>query len=94
MRILLATAGSRGDVEPFVALGERALADGHEVRLVAPDNSGVDMGDLDVASMGVDYARMIEDQGVSVAAAVRHYRAVVRPLMHGVIVGNARAALD
>ncbi|WP_104166225.1 glycosyltransferase [Arthrobacter sp. SX1312] len=52
MRLLLATAGSRGDVEPFVALAERALAAGHEVRLVVPDNSGVEMGDLDVVSMG------------------------------------------
>lgn len=92
MRILLATAGSRGDVEPFVALGERALARGHEVRLVAPDNSGADTGDLDVASMGVDYSAMIQSQGVSVVAAMRSYRSVVRPLMRAVIVESARAA--
>jgi sterol 3beta-glucosyltransferase len=94
MRILLATAGSRGDIEPFVALGERARTAGHEVRLVAPDNSGADTGDLDVASMGVDYSAMIESQGVSVAAAMRNYRSVVRPLMRAVIVGGARAAYD
>lgn len=92
MRILLATAGSRGDVEPFVALGERARAHGHEVRLVAPDNSGADTGDLDVASMGVDYSAMIQSQGVSVVAAMRSYRSVVRPLMRAVIVESARAA--
>jgi sterol 3beta-glucosyltransferase len=94
MRILLATAGSRGDVEPFVALGERAQAAGHEVCLVAPDNSGADTGDLDVVSMGVDYSAMIENQGVSVAAAMRNYRSVVRPLMRAVIVEGARAAYD
>ena len=94
MRILLATAGSRGDVEPFAALAERARATGHEVRLVAPENSGVEMGDLDVASMGVDYTRMIEGQGVSITAALRNYRSVVRPVMRGVIVGGARAALE
>jgi sterol 3beta-glucosyltransferase len=94
MRILLATAGSRGDVEPFVALGERARAAGHEVRLVAPDNSGADTGDLDVASMGIDYSAMIENQGVSIAAAMRNYRSVVRPLMRAVIVEGARAAYD
>lgn len=92
MRILLATAGSRGDVEPFVALGERARAHGHEVRLVAPDNSGADTGDLDVASMGVDYSAMIQSQGVSVVAAMRSYRSVVRPLMRAVIVESARAS--
>jgi sterol 3beta-glucosyltransferase len=32
MRILLLTAGSRGDVDPFVALGQHAAARGHEVR--------------------------------------------------------------
>lgn len=94
MRILLATAGSRGDVEPFAALAERARALGHEVRLVTPDNSGVEMGDLDVVSMGIDYTRMIEDQGVSLTGALRNYRSVVRPIMRGVIVGAARAALE
>ena len=64
------------------------------MRLVAPDNSGVEMDDLDVVSMGVDYTRMIEDQGVSLGAALRNYRSVVRPVMRGVIVGGARAALD
>ncbi len=93
MRILLATAGSRGDVEPFAALA-RALTRGHEVRLVAPDNSGTALDGVDVVSMGVDYSRMIKEQGVSVTAALRSYRSVVRPVMHGVIVGSARAALD
>jgi sterol 3beta-glucosyltransferase len=94
MRIFLLTAGSRGDVEPFAALAEQALAAGHQVRLVAPENSGVQMGGLDVVSMGVDYTRMIQQQGVSVAAALRNYRSVVRPVMRGVIVGSARAALE
>lgn len=94
MRILLATAGSRGDVEPFVALAEHARASGHDVRLVAPDNTGVDTGDVDTVSMGVDYTRMIEDQGVSLGAALRNYRSVVRPVMRGVILGAARAAWD
>lgn len=94
MRILLATAGSRGDVEPFAALARRALSRGHDVRLVAPDNSGAPLDGVDVVSMGVDYSRMIEDQGVSVTAALRSYRSVVRPVMHAVIVESARAALD
>ena len=33
MRILLLTAGSRGDVDPFVALAQHAASRGHEVRL-------------------------------------------------------------
>ncbi|MCB5273494.1 O-mycaminosyltylonolide 6-deoxyallosyltransferase [Arthrobacter sp. SO5] len=94
MRILLATAGSRGDVEPFAALARRAIAEGHQARLVAPDNSGADLSGLDVASMGVDYSRMIEDQGVSLGAAIRSFRSVVRPIMRGVIVESARAAME
>jgi sterol 3beta-glucosyltransferase len=94
MRILLVTAGSRGDVAPFAALAERASAEGHEVRLVVPRNSGVDTGDLDVVTLDVDYTRLIEDQGVSPVAALRNFRSVVRPVMRGVIVGGARAALE
>lgn len=94
MKILLVTAGSRGDVEPFVALAERAQAAGHEVTLIAPDNSGVDAGAITVLSMGVDYTRLIEAQGVSVTRALAAYRTVIRPLMHEVIVTSARLALD
>lgn len=36
MRILLATIGSRGDVQPLVALGTRLRALGHQVRLCVP----------------------------------------------------------
>ena len=94
MRILLITAGSRGDVEPFAALARRAIAEGHTVRVVAPDDSGADLGGVDVVSMGVDFSRLIEDQGVSPVAAMRSFRTTVRPVMHGVIVESARRALD
>lgn len=36
MRITLLTYGSRGDVEPFVALGEGLVRAGYEVRMAAP----------------------------------------------------------
>ncbi len=94
MRILLVTAGSRGDVEPFAVLARHAQAAGHAVRLALPDNSGVDVAGLDVVSLGVDYSGLIQQQGVSLAAALRSYRSVVRPAMHRVLVGSARAALD
>ncbi len=41
VRVLLATTGSTGDVQPFFALGRRLLAAGHEVRLAASDNFAV-----------------------------------------------------
>lgn len=37
MRILMATAGSRGDVAPYTGLGARLAAAGHEVTLAATD---------------------------------------------------------
>ncbi|MFP5380439.1 MAG: hypothetical protein ACLGHP_11980, partial [Vicinamibacteria bacterium] len=39
MRLLLVTAGSRGDVEPFVALGRRAVARGHEVLITIEEGA-------------------------------------------------------
>jgi UDP:flavonoid glycosyltransferase YjiC (YdhE family) len=38
MRIAIIATGSRGDVEPYIALGKGLDAAGHEVRLVAPEN--------------------------------------------------------
>ncbi len=40
MEVALVTAGSRGDVEPFLALGEALAARGHAVRLLAPEGFG------------------------------------------------------
>ncbi|MCR2813105.1 MULTISPECIES: glycosyltransferase [Microbacterium] len=62
MRLLLATAGSRGDVEPFIALGESAAAAGHRVRLVVPEALDVAAG-VDIVSMGADFTRLIRSQG-------------------------------
>lgn len=37
MRLLLVTVGTRGDVEPFIALARAASADGHDVALCTFD---------------------------------------------------------
>lgn len=94
MRILLLTAGSRGDVEPFVALARRAAASGHTVQVAAPDRSGADTSGVDMRSLGVDFSALIESQGVSPLAAMRNLREVVRPVMRGVIVNAAHAARE
>lgn len=93
MRLLLITAGSRGDVEPFAALARRAQRAGHEVRLALPDRSGVDTSLLDTVSLEVDYSALIESQGVSPLAAMRSFSTVVRPVMRAVIVNAVTAAL-
>ncbi|ODT11531.1 MAG: hypothetical protein ABS61_03205 [Microbacterium sp. SCN 70-18] len=94
MRMLLVTAGSRGDVEPFVALARAAQRAGHTVRVVAPDNSGVAADGVDVVSLGVDYSHLIQAQGVSIRAAIANYRRAVKPAMRKVIVEPARIARD
>lgn len=40
MRIVIVAMGSRGDVQPYVALGKGLLQAGHTVRLLASENYG------------------------------------------------------
>lgn len=79
MKILLLTAGTRGDVEPFVALARSVGAKGHQVRLGVPDHSGVDMAGLDAVSLHMDFAQLINDQGVSPRNMATTFRRVMRP---------------
>ena len=88
------TAGSRGDVEPFVTLARRLEAEGHSPRLVIPDESGVDVDGLEVASLGVNFRDMVSDVGVSPLAASRAFRERIRPAMVRVFEAGVREVLD
>jgi sterol 3beta-glucosyltransferase len=79
MKMMLLTAGTRGDVEPFFALARAARNRGHQVRIAIPDNSGADSAGLDTVSLGMDFAELISDQGVSPRAAASAFRTVIRP---------------
>jgi vancomycin aglycone glucosyltransferase len=65
MRILLATHGTRGDVQPIVALGVALRARGHVIRLVAPANfvTWVQSYGLDIQSDGVDVEALLRSSG-------------------------------
>ncbi|ARJ07704.1 hypothetical protein B5808_19245 (plasmid) [Cnuibacter physcomitrellae] len=91
--MLLVTAGTRGDVEPFLALARAAAASGLDVRVAVPVNSGASVEGLNVVSLAADFSSMVRQQGASVLAAARSFRAIVRPAMRNVIVGAARTAL-
>lgn len=95
VRILLLTAGSRGDVEPFVALGQRARERGHDVRLGVTREfvDQVRAAGLDVATLEGDFADLVAQQGVSAWAALRSYRTVVAPMMGAVLRSAVQAAL-
>ena len=94
MRILMATAGTRGDVEPFVRLARHAVRRGHRVRLAVPQNSGADLGDLDTVLLAVDFAQLIQTQGVSPWAALRTFKTTIRPAMAQLLQESVKAILD
>lgn len=79
MKMMLLTAGTRGDVEPFFALARAARDRGHQVRIAIPDNSGADSAGLDTVGLSIDFAELISDQGVSPRAAASAFRTVIRP---------------
>ena len=56
MRIALLTLGTRGDTQPYIALGKALQARGHEVVLGAPENfqGWIEAHDLAYRSLGVD----------------------------------------
>jgi sterol 3beta-glucosyltransferase len=95
VRILLLTAGSRGDVEPFVALARRARHAGHEVRLaVTRDALAVASGaGVDTVALDGDIQAVVAAQGVSVLAGMRSFRTVMMPMMSAIMRSAAEAAL-
>ncbi len=66
MRLLIFTAGSRGDVQPFVALGERLRARGHTVRLctAARFRGFVEESGVEFAPMNDELLQLQEDPEV------------------------------
>lgn len=94
MRVLLLTAGSRGDVEPFAALARTALSAGHDVVLAAPDGAGVDLDGIDTISLGIDFSELVAQRGVSPLAAARGLRTRIRPGMQRMFTRAAQAVLE
>ncbi|WP_035930144.1 glycosyltransferase [Kocuria rosea] len=93
MRMMLLTAGTRGDVEPFAALARFAAGHGHDVRLGLPDSSGVDLSGLDTVSLEVDFHRLVQEHGISPWTAVRHFRTEVGPGMRWMLAAAVRETL-
>lgn len=80
MRVVLAAEGTRGDVHPMLALGERLRAAGHDVRVCAsPDFAE------DAAARGLDFH--------PVGGSIREYLAVQSEAIHGGVRAMASASL-
>jgi vancomycin aglycone glucosyltransferase len=65
MRILLAPHGTRGDVQPLVALAMALRARGHDVLIVAPANfvTWIRSYGFDTQSDGIDVEALLRSQG-------------------------------
>ncbi|QQQ78158.1 glycosyltransferase family 1 protein [Saccharothrix sp. 6-C] len=103
MRVSVLTAGSRGDVEPFLALGGRLRAEGHGVRLVTHREfepvvraAGLDFAELP----GDPKATLAGPQGQALLAArnpvtlVRRLREVVGPELRRSLTAAVDACRD
>lgn len=88
MKIAILTLGTRGDVEPFIALGLALKKRGHDVVLGAPENFQfwIEEKELVYRSIGVDmqaFVRSLEARKVmagNVFAMVRMWRESIVPL--------------
>ncbi|MFT2752698.1 glycosyltransferase [Clavibacter sp. Sh2088] len=89
MRLMLLTAGTRGDVEPFAALARHAASRGHEVQLALPDDAVAPEG-VDSVRLGVDVQRVLSPAGRTPWALAHHLRTEVRPAMRRTIVAAVR----
>lgn len=91
MRVLLATAGSRGDVEPFFSLASALREAGHGVRVAAPDDP--DTGDdVDRVSLGVSFADL--GRAVADVGGMRAFREYIRPAMRSILRRVVDEAVD
>lgn len=89
---MLLTAGTRGDVEPFVALARHAASRGHDVRLALPDDADAPEG-IDTVALGLDARRVLSPAGRTPWALAHHLRAEVRPAMRRMLATAVRETL-
>jgi len=92
MRLLIVTHGSRGDVQPYVALGCALKAAGHEVTIATNSTFATLVGDnrLNFAECGGDVRELVNTpeakrwmgSGKNPIAFVRGFRALIEPNLH------------
>lgn len=92
--MLLATLGSRGDVEPFVWLARAAQDAGHQVRVALPVSGDVDTAGLDAVGLAISFADLADTLGGDARAAMQAYRERIRPAMVRALAEAARLAVD
>ncbi len=88
--MMLLTAGTRGDVEPFTALARHAADAGHEVRLGLVDGSGADAAGLDAVSLEMPASAVVPDLTGGPMAVLRRVRGEVRPSLRRMLAAAVR----
>jgi len=83
VKVVLAPFGTRGDIQPMVALGAGLRARGHDVLLTGPANFGpwVEECELAFAAVGGDFERQLKDAGDAASGLVYQTRFLVRELV-------------
>lgn len=94
MKMLFASLGSRGDVEPFVWLARAAQEAGHEVRVALPLSQDVATAGVDAVELGISFADLAESLGGGAGAALRSYRERIRPAMVRALAEAVDLAVD
>jgi UDP:flavonoid glycosyltransferase YjiC (YdhE family) len=104
MTIVIVTSGSRGDTEPYVALGRELVARGHRVRLVASksyrslvEQAGIECFPLDIdmpTHLGSAEGKRWTGKGHSTLASLRGFRKVVVPMVEPFQAAAAKACED
>ncbi len=86
MLIHLLTAGSRGDVEPFIAMADTAVERGHRVRLAVTREfvGRVTAAGHAVDTLEGDYEALARSQGTDVKTALLSYRSVIKPMLESI----------
>lgn len=82
MKILIATFGTRGDVEPFVHLSRAASDRGHSVTVLATEEFRGSFGTgIEHVALPGSVRKLIEQTHASPLAASRIFASVIKPLM-------------
>ena len=102
MKIVILTSGTRGDVQPYIALGKALHNRRHDVLLVCPDNSNswVKSHGLKFRSIGVDMETFIQSpEGKKVLsgnpfALIKIWKKMIIPIMQETLNVTWKSARD
>ncbi len=102
MKIAILTLGTRGDVQPYIALGKALAGRGHQVILGCPDNFApwVEEHGLSCASIGVDMESFLQSPEARKAlsgspwAMLKLWRDTIVPLTRQTLLAIWDAAQD